>query len=80
MSPLLAHRPVHGNGDPLIELHLNAFNFGRILQRPTRNHLWNHIRSGVGYPASQQLPWQPARGHTRDVASPTKNPTVRVSE
>jgi len=31
------------------------------------------------YPTSQQLPWRPAHGHPCDVASPTKNPIMKVT-
>jgi hypothetical protein len=30
------------------------------------------------FPTSQYLPWRPAHGHACDVASPTKNPIMKV--
>ena len=57
----------------------NAFTGERILQRPTPRHLWATDRPRMCYPTCQQMPWHPAHGHTCDVASPTKNPIVKVA-
>jgi len=71
--------PVLRNGEPLIELLGNTLTFERVIQRPTLSHLWTIGRPGMRYRTCQQLPWRPARGHTCDVASPTKKPIARVA-
>lgn len=48
----------------------------RVLQRPAPSHLRITNQSRMRYSTSQ--PWRPAHGHTCDVTSPTKTPTMKV--
>jgi len=76
LSPL---RPLLRNGNPILKFLANAFTGERILQCPTQRHLWATDRPGMCYPTFQKLPRCPARGHTSNVASPTKKPIVIVA-
>jgi len=60
-------------GKPLTELLGKALSFERVLQRLAPSQMQTGVRPEICHPVGQFPSRRQTRGHTRDVASPTRN-------